>query len=179
VARGLGTARDDAQEVIESEVKLRFDSYEAARQAVDTAGGRLVRSSRVQHDRFFDTRDGALRAAASVVRLRREPGVATLTFKGPPLGGPVKSREEIETAVADVDAAETLLHRIGYVEVFRIEKTREDYEIDGTLVVIDRFQGQVFVEIEAAPDRIAAVAAALGRSTADYIVASYRKLSQS
>lgn len=164
--------------MIESEVKLRFPSYEAARQAVETAGGRLVRSSRVQHDRFFDTRDGTLRAAASVVRLRREPGVATLTFKGPPLGGPVKSREEIETVVADADIAEAILGRLGYVEAFRIEKTREDFSIDGTLVVIDRFQHQVYVEIEAAPDRIEAVAAALGRTTADYIVASYRKLSQ-
>lgn len=164
--------------MIESEVKLRFDSYEAARQAVDTAGGRLVRSSRVQHDRFFDTADGTLRAASSVVRLRREPGVTTLTFKGPPLGGPVKSREEIETTAADAGAAETILGRLGYAEVFRIEKIREDFEIDGALVVIDQFQGDTYIEIEAAPDRIAAVAAALGRTQDDYIVESYRKLSR-
>lgn len=164
--------------MIESEVKLKFDSYEAARQAVETAGGRLVRSSRLQHDRFFDTADGALRTAGSVVRLRREPDATTLTFKGPPLGGPVKSREEIETTVADADVTEAILGRLGYVESFRFEKVREDFTVDGTLVVIDRFQGDVYVEIEAAPDRIAAVAAALGRTSADYIVESYRKLSR-
>lgn len=164
--------------MIESEVKLRFDSHEAARRAVTTAGGRLVRSSRLQHDRFFDTTDDALRGAASAVRVRRETGGATLTFKGPPLGGPVKAREEIETGVTDPDAVEAVLGRLGYVEIFRLEKMREDYTLDGTLVVIDQFRGETYVEIEANVDRIAAVAVALGRTPADYIVASYRTLSR-
>ena len=44
---------------VEQEIKLVFADVEAARQAVQTAGGRLVVSRRLLDDTLFDTPDGA------------------------------------------------------------------------------------------------------------------------
>ena len=162
--------------MLEQEVKLRFASLEAARQAVNTAGGRLVRSRRLQLDRFLDTTDLCLSNRKLALRLRREPDRTTLTYKGVPQGGPVKSREEIETTVADADVAELLLGRLGFTERWRFEKHREDYALGDARVFIDDTSAGVFVEIEATPDLIETTAALLGKSPADYILSSYRSL---
>jgi adenylate cyclase class 2 len=169
-------AGHDPQEVIEQEVKLAFASLEAARLAVTTAGGRLVRSRRLQSDVFLDTSDLALTHGRRALRLRREPHAATLTYKGVPEPGPVKSREEIETTVADADALELVFRRLGYAEQWRFEKHREDYALDAAKVFIDDTAAGVFVEIEGTPDVIAATAARLGKTPADYITKSYRSL---
>jgi predicted adenylyl cyclase CyaB len=162
--------------MIEQEVKLKFDSHEAARQAVITAGGRLVCSERPQDDRYLDTTDDRLSNGRCALRIRREPGVTTLTFKGPIEAGPVKSREEIETTVADADIAEALLGRLGFTEWWRVLKHREDYLVGDVKVFIDRTPVGVFVEIEGTLDSIAATARALGRAPKDYILDSYRAL---
>jgi adenylate cyclase class 2 len=117
-----------------------------------------------------------LTTARQALRLRREPGLATLTYKGAPESGPVKSREEVETTVADADAIETVLARLGFAECWQFEKHREDYRIGETNVFVDESAVGVFIEIEATPDEIAATAAKLGKTPADYVLASYRTL---
>jgi adenylate cyclase class 2 len=162
--------------MLEQEVKLSFASLEAARQAVHTAGGRLVRSRRLQLDRFMDSAELRLSDGKRALRLRREPDRTTLTYKGVPQGGPVKSREEIETTVADADAMETLLGRLGFAECWRIEKHREDYELGDARVFIDDTAAGVFIEIEGNPELIETTAALLGKTPGDYILSSYRSL---
>lgn len=163
--------------MLEQEVKLRFASLEAARQAVLSAGGRLVRSRRQQLDRFLDTAELALANGKLALRLRREPDLSTITYKGVPQGGPVKSREEIETTVADADRLELLFSRLGFVERWRHEKHREDYALGEARVFIDDTSAGIFVEIEATPELIETTAALLGKTPADYILSSYRSLS--
>jgi adenylate cyclase class 2 len=153
--------------VLEQEVKLKFESLEAARQAVIAAGGRLVRSRRLQQDRFLDTSDMTLSDGRLALRLRREPDLTTLTYKGVPQAGPVKSREEIETTVADADAMELVFDRLGFVERWRFEKYREDYALGDARVFIDDSTVGVYVEIEATPDLIQKTAALLGKTPAD------------
>ena len=160
----------------EQEVKLRFESHEAARQAVIAAGGRLVRSERSQEDRFLDNSHDQLDRTFCALRVRREPHQAVLTFKGPVEAGPVKSREEIESIVADADALEAILGRLGFAEWWRLTKHREDYTLGEARVFIDRTPVGIFVEIEGTIDVIAATARALGKSEADYILESYRRL---
>jgi len=162
--------------MLEQEVKLAFDSLEAARRAVNAAGGPLVQSRRLQRDRFLDTPTSQLGNAKLALRLRREPNEAFLTYKGVPQGGPVKSREEIETRVDDADAIELILGRLGLVERWQFEKHREDYVIGDAKVFIDETAAGVFVEIEGHPDLIRQTAALLGRSPTDYILSSYRSL---
>jgi adenylate cyclase class 2 len=158
---------------IEHEVKLSFSSVEAARQAVETAGGRLDVSRRLLDDRLFDTPDEHLRRSGCALRLRRDGTQNLITFKGPVQAGPVKSREEIETAVADANVAEAILSSLGFRRWFRAEKYRAEYLVGEARVTIDESPAGVFVEIEAAPDAIDAVTTRLGRTPADHRLDSY------
>jgi adenylate cyclase class 2 len=161
---------------VEHEVKLRCASVEAARQAVITAGGRLVASRRKLDDRLFDTADDALRRAGTALRVRRDGDRARLTWKGPVVPGPVKSREELETGVDDPEVLEAVVQALGLRRVFRAEKYREDYRLDDAAVVIDETPMGVFVEIEGAPATIEPIAVRLGRSAAEFELRSYPAL---
>ncbi len=162
--------------MIEREVKLPFATCEAARQAVVTAGGRLVASRRLIDDRLFDTPDGVLRRGGSALRVRRDGEHAFLTCKRPGPPAPVKVREEFETRVGDAGAIEAILTALGYRQAFRSEKYREEYAAGDACVALDETPIGVFVEIEGAEADIAAIAAALGRSAADYVLDSYPSL---
>jgi len=162
--------------MIEQEVKLSFESVEAARLAVTTAGGRLVASRRLLDDRLFDTADRRLAQADTTCRIRREPTRAFLTFKGPSIPGPIKQREEHETSVAKPEALERVLDALGLMQVFRAEKYREEYSLEGGTVTIDETPVGVFVEIEATPEIIERVARRLDRTPADYMLESYPRL---
>ena len=161
---------------LEQEVKLAFVSIEAARQAVQTAGGRLVVSRRLILDRLFDTPEFDLRNQGATLRIRRDGARGYLTWKGPLRAGPVKSREELETSVGDADVAEATLLALGFRASFSSEKHREEYALDDALVTIDDTPAGVFVEIEAIPEAIARAAARLGRTPDDYRLESYPSL---
>jgi adenylate cyclase, class 2 len=161
---------------IEQEVKLRFDTPEAARQAVMTAGGRLVVSRRLLVDTLYDTEDERLRRSGCAVRLRRDGPAGVITFKGRVQPGPVKSREEIETTVAEVDAAERILERLGFRAWFHAEKYREEFEAPGVHVSVDEAPVGTFVEIEGPPDAIERFATLIDRTTSDYCLQSYPAL---
>ncbi|MCC7009305.1 MAG: class IV adenylate cyclase [Acidobacteria bacterium] len=162
--------------MIEQEVKLSFPHVEAARQAIVEAGGRLVVSRRLVDDRLFDLPDGRLRRRGMTLRTRRDAADAYLTVKGPVLAGPVKSREELETRVDDVDVLEAALSAIGFVRTFRAQKYREEYALPSARLTIDQVPFGVFVEIEGTPDVIARVAGSLGRTPSDYRLESYPTL---
>lgn len=158
---------------LEQEVKLAYPHVEAARQAVITAGGRLVVSRRLLDDRFFDTHDFRLRRESQALRIRQDGDLATLTWKGPPQPGAVKTREEIEAGCANANDLLALLGALGYVPCFRSQKYREEYALGAALVTVDETPFAVFVEVEAAPEVIGDVVGRLGRTPADYEVASY------
>lgn len=161
---------------LEQEVKLAFANVEAARQAVSTAGGRLVVSRRLLDDRLFDTHDFTLKRAGQALRVRRDGDHAVLTWKGPTQPGNVKTREEIETVCSDADTIASILGAIGYAPCFRAQKYREEYAVADATVTIDEAPFGVFVEIESDPEGIADVAGRLGRGPSDYELASYATL---
>lgn len=162
--------------MIEQEVKLQFPDVEAARRAVLAAGSRLVLPSRLIEDRLFDTVDLYLRRSGKTLRVRHDGSDAFITFKGPLQPGVVKSREELETRVGDAAIAESVLRGLGYHQVFRAQKHREEYTLERAHLTIDRAPVGIFVEIEATPERIEEVTRLLGRTPSDYLLESYPML---
>ena len=162
--------------MIEHEVKLAFDTVEAARQAVTTAGGRLVVSRRLIDDQLFDTADRTLKQAGVTLRVRRADDLAYITFKGPVQAGPVKSREEIETTVGDPGVIEAIVLSLGFRPFFRAQKYREEYALDIAHLTVDEAPIGVYVEIEAPPNEIERVAIMLGRTRDDFHLDSYQRL---
>ncbi len=158
----------------ETEVKLRVSDLGAVRESLRRTGARLLRERHLEDNLLFDDAEGTLREGGTVLRLRRTPGTALLTFKGPrQLADGVKSREERETTVGDPGALETILRRLGYRPVFRYQKYRESWTCRGQQIELDETPIGSFLEIEGDLEGIHAVAGLLGFSPRDYLNESY------
>jgi adenylate cyclase class 2 len=105
-----------------------------------------------------------------------ENGKSRVTFKGPVQPSTMKLREEVETVVGDGEVLLRIFGELGLQVWFRYEKYREEFSYDDVIVAIDETPVGVYVEIEGSERGIETAAAALGRTTADYIVDSYRGL---
>lgn len=158
----------------EIEIKLRVRDVAAARDALRVLGAQLVHERYFEDNVLFDDPGNSLRAQGTVLRLRRTPRGGLLTFKGPrEMSAGVKSREERETGVADPEALDGILRRLGYRPVFRYQKYRESWKHRGQAIEVDETPIGAFLEIEGDAQGIHAVAAALGYRQDDYVLESY------
>jgi adenylate cyclase class 2 len=159
---------------IETEIKIRIDDPEKARRSLAGLGARLKRERHLEDNLLFDDERGALLSAGSVLRLRRTPGAAFLTFKGPrTVAAGMRSRPELETTVGHADVLQAILLGLGLRPTFRYQKYREAYEWEGQEIVVDETPIGAFLEIEGDKDGIARAATLLGYSPRDYVVESY------
>ena len=163
---------------LEQEIKLRFATADDAKQRILSSSLEVtpLRGRRLQEDCLLDTSDNLLYRRGSALRVRSELGHSLLTFKGPVLPGPIKIREEYETIVADGAMLLTILGELGWRVWFRYEKYREEFAAGDLVIAIDETPIGVFVEIEGPETHIAHAAASLGKTSSDYITASYRSL---
>ena len=162
--------------MLEREVKIRFPDPDRARAALAKIGAAPLRPRRLQDDTLFDTADGVLRAKRAVVRLRREPDRAFVTFKGPVQPGTMKIREEQETEVGDAEVLRRVLRELGLHAWFRYQKFREEFQAPGVVIALDETPVGTYLELEGSEEGILTVADALGCSPADFILNSYRGL---
>lgn len=161
---------------VEREIKLRYDSPEAARRAVTEAGARPWRDRRLQSDCLLDREQAPLADRACTLRVRMDGGAARVTFKGAPRLGTTKVREELETSVGDGELLLQVLDRIGFRVWFRYQKYREELRRDKLVIAIDETPIGTFVELEGREADILAMAEALGRTPADFLLDSYLAL---
>jgi adenylate cyclase, class 2 len=161
---------------IEREIKLKFESADEARAAILATGATPLHGRRLQGDALLDTDDEQLRRRRCVLRVRMENGKSRVTFKGPVQPGPMKIREEHETLVGDGEVLLQIFGELGLHVWFRYEKYREEFAQEDVIVAIDETPVGVYVEVEGGEQGIDAMAAALGRTRADYILDSYRSL---
>jgi adenylate cyclase class 2 len=146
---------------LEREVKLRFDSAEAARAAALAVGATPLRCRRLQEDALLDNAGESLRQRRCV---------------RPVQPAPVKAREEIETVVGDGETMLRCLEALGYNVWFRYQKYREEFALNDVVIAIDETPMGVFVEIEGGESGIVEVTRALGRTEKDFVLDSYRSL---
>lgn len=159
---------------VESEIKLRLVGPEQGRQALERLGARLETARHFEDNQLYDDAGRSLAGRGVVVRLRRTPHGGVLTFKGPrSVADGVKSREELETGVADADTLAQILARLGLSATFRYQKYREIWRHGGLVIVLDETPVGCFLELEGPPEEIHATAAALGYGRRDYISDSY------
>ena len=164
------------ESTVEREIKLRFGNPVEAKEAITRSGATPLRGRRLQEDCLLDTADELLRHRRCVLRVRTEIGRSLLTYKGPVQPSPMKLREERETVVADGQTLTYILEQLGFRPWFRYEKYREEFGCENATIAVDETPIGTFVEIEGGEAAILHVAAALGRSPADFVVDSYRAL---
>jgi adenylate cyclase class IV len=151
----------------ELELKARVENPAALERALRQAGAEpLFRGEMI--DRRYDRR-GELEQRDEVLRLRvycPDGGDAfgVLGWKGPvSVRDGYKHREEHETRVASPDAARTVLERLGYEVVLRIDRTIAEYRLGRASIRIEWYPAMdVLVEIEGEPQAIEQAVRATG-----------------
>lgn len=131
---------------LEHEAKLRVEDPRRMRQRLRECGARPA-GGWLEVDRIFDTADGRLRKADCGLRVRQRcdrltarparQNAVLLTFKGPRVGGEVKSREELETPVDDGTVLIAVLERLGFHLAIMYEKRREAYRLGECEIALD------------------------------------------
>ena len=159
----------------EVEVKIRLKNPAAVVRRLRKAGFRLERRD-WQRDVVLDQEHLELRAARRLLRLRRHSSGWVITFKGPPeKDARYKSREEIETSVANGRKMELIFERLGFHIAFSYEKRRRTFRrgAEHGNVTVDDTPIGYFLELEGARRWIDRTAALLGFTHKDYITKSY------
>ncbi len=161
----------------EIEVKLSFDSADAARERLQRLGIRLHQPREFEDNVLFDRDSDPLRPAGMLLRLRKTGDRALLTLKAR-IGGErrYKIREEHETRVDDPDAMIRMLHRLGFKPGYRYQKYRTVFVLDNLAICLDETPLGCFVELEGPPEQIDRAAQRLGFTPDQYIRESYREL---
>jgi adenylate cyclase class 2 len=126
---------------------------------------------------LFDTTDGRLRSAGSLLRLREHGDRQLITFKEPPrFIRAVKARPEFETRIGDLETMVEILERLGLSVFMRYEKDREEWLLGEFSIVLDHTPMGDFVEVEGPQDRLEHTAQILGLEVADAVRGSYVSL---
>jgi adenylate cyclase class 2 len=162
----------------EIEIKLALRGASEGRRVLSAAGFRVSRRRVFEANTLFDTSRQTLRRAGRLLRVREAGRLGTITYKGPPVIGKYKDREELEVETSDAARFAEILTRLDFRPVFRYEKYRTEYRRgDETgLATLDETPVGVFLELEGAPGWIDRNARRLGFREAGYITASYYAL---
>jgi adenylate cyclase, class 2 len=169
---------------IETEIKLRLEDLDCFRRRLELADAVLVAPRHFEDNHVFDFPDGRLRGRGCLLRLRVTPHQAILTYKGPAQpGGPFKSREELETTIANAAETMKILKHLGLKVWFRYQKFREEYTLGvkeypeaEVHVALDQTPLGFYAELEGSPQCIRALAAQLGFNEGEFIRDSYYSL---
>ena len=162
----------------ETEVKIRVPDLASILARLRTVGFCETVGRQFEANTLYDTPANRLQQDGMTLRLRQFGDRGVITWKGPGVPGPYKSRPELETDVGSVQTAHQILTSIGFGPSFRYEKYRTEFQSDdaaGT-VTLDETPIGVFLELEGPGDWIDKTAKILGYSREDYILESYGRL---
>ena len=100
-------------------------------------------------DNYIFDQDGKLQESHELLRLRVDRGGCKLTYKGPArFEGRLKIRDEHETSLGDVDAGRAILEALGYEQVARYQKYREEWLLGSLVICLDHTPIGDFAEFE-------------------------------
>jgi adenylate cyclase class 2 len=163
----------------ETEVKIPLRDSASIHERLTSIGFAVSVPRIFEANTVYDTPDSSLRKGDMLLRLRQSGTRGILTWKGPAVAGPHKSRPELETAVASLETLDKILRQLGYRPVFRYEKYRTEFESpepnSGTITLDETPIGK-FLELEGPGEWIDRAARRLKFSPGDYVLSSYGKL---
>jgi adenylate cyclase, class 2 len=136
--------------MLEVEIKARVPDLVPVRERILLGhGGTPVRVH--ERDVYYNAPHRDFGTTDEALRLRYAGGSCTLTYKGKKMAEyRLKAREELNCGVESGEVMETILKRLGFVQVAEVEKWREYYSYRGATVSLDEVKGLgSFVEIEA------------------------------
>lgn len=160
----------------EVEIKFRVKGVEALSRTLLNSGFREQTPATHEMNTLYDTPAQDLRSRSELLRIRKYGNQWILTHKSKGESGRHKTRQEIETAVANGDKLDAIFRALGYSPSFRYEKFRAEWTDGKGHVVIDSTPIGNFAEIEGTPEWIDSVATKIGIRESDYITDNYAAL---
>ncbi|MFI5090582.1 MAG: class IV adenylate cyclase [Terriglobales bacterium] len=157
----------------EVEIKFLVADAKALARRLRTSGFRLVTRRTREMNVLYDLPRHPLRQRGEILRLRKYGDCWTLTHKSKGTARRHKSRQELETAVADGASLDRILRTLGFAPSFRYEKFRSEWADGHGHVVIDETPIGTVAEIEGRPRWIDRTAKLLGVPPTSYITLSY------
>ncbi len=159
----------------EVEIKFRVDDLRRVQQRLREAGFHEQTPRTHEMNTLYD-RDGELRSKGQLLRLRDYGGKWTLTYKAKAVNARHKTRQELETKIADGEQTEQIIRALGYQPSFRYEKFRGEWTDGHGHVVLDETPIGDFGEVEGNADWIDRIAKKLEISDDKFITQSYTEL---
>lgn len=139
---------ESSNERVERELKFAAVEHDRLRDRLLEMEAERMWTSALEENWIFD-RKGELLEENCVLRLRRDPRGAWLTYKGPAeFEGRTKVRTELETEISDPEHMRLILESLGYEVTRRYEKRRELWRVGGVTVALDRTPIGEFAEFE-------------------------------
>lgn len=168
---------------IEIEAKMKVDDHKAVRARLHQLGA-TPKAAVLETNTFFDTPDRSLYSQNKGLRVRYMRGLhetfekTVITFKGPQMIGPLKSRPEHEITVTNPIEAVSFLEAMGYLRTLTFQKRRESWRLGECTVELDELPHLgFFVEIEGPDEHMVMEAReALGLSEHLLIKTAYTNL---
>jgi len=130
----------------EVEIKFPVKDLSVYRKNLQTQNA-VRKASFFEDNIVFDNETGTLKNGGKLLRLRKSDRVM-LTFKTPIEKSRFKVMDEYEIEVSDFEETRTILKALGFHRVFRYQKKREIYEVNGVCVFLDETPIGNFIEIE-------------------------------
>jgi adenylate cyclase, class 2 len=159
---------------VETELKIPVENLGSVRDRLAASEAQRVHPAEREVNILLDGPGGELAATGRVLRLRRIGDRRRLTLKGPAsFDGNVKSREELELEVGDLETLAAIFARLGFQPVLRYEKDRETWQIGGVTITLDHTPMGDFVELEGPPARLEDVASELALHVGSAVPGSY------
>ena len=161
----------------EIEVKFLLDNLAAMRQRLVTLGATCKTPRTYEENLLFDTSDAQLKRQGCLLRLRRDRH-NLITYKEPPVHNDLdfKIMHEYEVEVSDFAQMQTILEKLGFPPVLRLEQYRETFTYQKAEIVLDEVPFGTFMEIEGPRDAIRDIVPALGLDFAARLVSSYAEI---
>jgi adenylate cyclase, class 2 len=159
----------------EVEIKFAIHDLDALRARLQEIGFREKTTRTHEMNTLYDHL-GRLRSRGEVLRIRKYGETWKVTHKSKGSSARHKTREELETKVADGETLSQIFEAIGYKPSFRYEKFRSEWTDGSGDVVLDETPIGNLGEIEGTPEWIDEIAGKLDIKEADYINQSYAEL---
>jgi adenylate cyclase, class 2 len=164
----------------ETEVKIPLPDLAATSHSLTSLGFTVSVPRGFEANTLYDTADRKLRGGEMLLRLRQFGSKSVITWKGPGIPGPHKSRPELETTIGSVEVLDQILRALDYQPTFRYEKYRteltDSHAPQTGTVTLDETPIGNFLELEGPGDWIDGTAHRLGFSAQDYVLLSYSRL---
>ncbi len=171
--------------MLEAEIKIRIDDAiaERLRHRLQELGASCAVPLE-QRDVYFTHPSRDFAQTDEALRLRSDARGLRITYKGPNLDPPRKTREEIEFPIdTAMETASTLFERLGFSPLAQVAKTRTEFVLPGppaALVSLDEVEGLgTFCELEVEAETVGDGRRALDELAATLAVSAQTPIPQS